>query len=125
MKKIIIILLLITFLITGCSNENSNKVNYSQYAFTDVVWERDAENDLETIIFESNGSFTYYCACGNPVNDSDLCETYTYNDTTKEIRLNCSDVSAETITIIKVVESTKNTLKLDFGDEIREFKREK
>ena len=124
MKKIII-LLLITFLITGCSNENSNKVNYSQYAFTDVVWERDAENDLETVIFEWNGSFTYYCACGNPVNDSDLCETYTYNDTTKEIRLNCSDVSAETITIIKVVESTKNTLKLDFGDEIREFKREK
>ena len=124
MKKIIIVFL-IMFLITGCSNKNTNKVNYSQYAFTDVVWERDAENDLETIIFESNGSFTYYCACGNPVNDSDLCETYTYNDTTKEIRLNCSDVSAETITIIKVVESTKNTLKLDFGDEIREFKREK
>ena len=124
MKKIIIVFL-IMFLMTGCSNKNTNKVNYSQYAFTDVVWERAAENDLETIIFESNGSFTYYCACGNPVNDSDLCESYTYNDDAKEITLDCFEETEETITTIKVVNSTETTLELDFNGEIRKFEKEK
>ena len=86
MKKIAFLMLMV-LLLTSCSD--TKEKDYSKYLFTDVSWTRTAENDIETIIFKSNGRFTYYCSCGNPVNDSDLCESYTYNDDTKEITLDC------------------------------------
>ena len=124
MKKIII-LVLATLLLTGCDStrEEKQEKDYSKYSFTDVSWTRDAENDIETIVFKSNGRFVYYCSCGNPVNDSDLCENYTYNDKTKEITLDCFEETEETITKIKVVKSTETTLELDFDGEIRTFQK--
>ena len=123
MKKNIIILLLIGLFLTGCSYEKEK--NYSEYLFSDVVWTRDGGNDIETLVFGSDGSFRYYCACGNPVNDSDLCEKYTYNDETKEIKLDCFETTDETITNIKIVKMTENILELDFNGEIRKFEKEK
>ena len=127
MKKNIIILMLLGMLLTGCGdiNEKTQEKNYSEYLFTDVSWKRDAENDIETIVFKADGRFTYYCSCGNPVNDSDLCENYTYNDDTKEITLNCFEETEETITNIKVVNSTETILELDFNGEIRKFEKDK
>ena len=124
MKKIII-LVLATLLLTGCDStrEEQQEKDYSKYSFTDVSWTRDAENDIETIVFKSNGRFVYYCSCGNPVNDSDLCENYTYNDKTKEITLDCFEKTEETITKIKVLKSTETTLELDFNGEIRKFEK--
>ena len=123
MKKIII-LVLAALLLTGCeSTKEQREKDYSKYSFTDVSWTRDAENDIETIVFKSNGRFVYYCSCGNPVNDSDLCENYTYNDKTKEITLDCFEETEETITKIKVVKSTETTLELDFDGEIRTFQK--
>ena len=126
MKKIII-LVLATLLLTGCDStrEEQQEKDYSKYSFTDVSWTRDAENDIETIVFKSNGRFVYYCSCGNPVNDSDLCENYTYNDKTKEITLDCFEETEETITKIKVLKSTETTLELDFNGDIRKFEKEK
>lgn len=126
MKKIII-LVLATLLLTGCDStrEEKQEKDYSKYSFTDVSWTRDAENDIETIVFKSNGRFVYYCSCGNPVNDSDLCENYTYNDKTKEITLDCFEETEETVTTIKVLKSTETTLELDFNGEIRKFEKEK
>ena len=126
MKKIII-LVLATLLLTGCDStrEEQQEKDYSKYSFTDVSWTRDAENDIETIVFKSNGRFVYYCSCGNPVNDSDLCENYTYNDKTKEITLDCFEETEETVTKIKVLKSTETTLELDFNGEIRKFEKEK
>ena len=123
MKKIIIILLLAALFLTGCE-ENKEK-DYSEYIFTDVTWTRDSGHDIETIIFHADGSFVYYCACGNPVNDSDLCESYTYNDETKEIKFNCFETTEEMITSIKIVEMSEDVLKLDFDGEIRKFEKEK
>ena len=122
MKKIIIILLLAALVLTGCE-ENKEK-DYSEYMFTDITWIRDSGHDLETIIFHADGSFVYYCACGNPVNDSDLCESYTYNDETKEIKFNCFETTEEMITSIKIVEMSEDVLKLDFNGEIRKFEKE-
>ena len=124
MKKIII-LVLAALLLTGCDStrEEQQEKDYSKYSFTDVSWTRDAENDIETIVFKSNGRFVYYCSCGNPVNDSDLCEHYTYNDKTKEITLDCFEETEETVTTIKVVKSTETTLELDFDGEIRTFQK--
>ena len=122
MKKIII-LILAGILLTGC--ENTKEKDYSNYLFANVIWTRDNKNDVETIIFKSDGSFSYYCSCGNPVNDSDLCENYTYNDKTKEFKLNCFERTEETITSIKIVEITEEFFELDFNGEIRKFKKEK
>ena len=86
-------------------------------------WTRDAEHDTETIRFGEDGSFAYYCACGNAVNDSDLCEGYTYDDSTKTITLNCIETTDEMVTTIKVVKCDENTLQLDFNGEIRVFEK--
>ena len=119
--------MLVGMLLTGCgeTKENIQEKDYSEYLFSDVRWTRDGENDIETLILKSDGSFSYYCSCGNSVNDSDLCESYTYNDETKEIKFDCFETTDEMVTSIKVVEVSEDILVLDFNGEIRKFKKEK
>ena len=123
MKKIIIILMLVGLFLTGCGENKEKEINYSEYLFTDVIWTRDGGNDIETLVFKSDGRISYYCACGNPVNDSDLCESYTYNDETKEIKFTCFETTEEMITNIKIVEMSEDVLELDFNGEIRKFEK--
>ena len=127
MKKYIIILMLVGLFLTGCNDkkEKTQVKDYSEYLFTDVSWTRDGGNDIETIVFKSDGRFSYYCSCGNPVNDSDLCESYIYNDKNKEIKLDCFETTEETITNIKILEMSEEVLELDFNGEIRRFEKEK
>ena len=127
MKKNVIILMLVVLFLTGCGNENKKiqEKDYSDYLFADEIWTRDSGYDIETLVFHADGSFRYYCSCGNPVNDSDLCESYTYNDETKEIKFDCFETTEETITSIKIVEMSENILELDFNGEIRKFEKEK
>lgn len=122
MQRIFIIILAFV-LVTGC--EKNKKVDYSEYSFTSGSWTRDTEFDTETIHFSAEGEFGYSCACGNPVNDADLCETYTYNHETKEIKLECSETTKETITTIKVLDINEDKLKLDFAGDIRIFNKAK
>ena len=123
MKKNIIILILVGMFLTGCGD--TKEKDYSEYSFSDVNWTRDGGNDTETLVFKSDGSFSYYCSCGNPVNDSDLCESYTYNDETKEIKFKCFETTEEMVTNIKIVEISEDVLELDFNGEIRKFEKEK
>ena len=125
MKKNIFFLMLLILIITGCKDTKEAKKDYSKYSFSDIVWTRAAENDIETIIFKSDGRFTYYCSCGNPVNDSDLSEGYVYNDETKEIKLDCFETTEEMVTNIKILESSEDILELDFNGDIRRFEKEK
>ena len=130
MKKyiaLIISILLCSVLFVGCdSNDKTpdssdSPVDYSEYAFVDASWTREAEEDVETIRFGADGSFTYSCSCGNSVNDSDLCEGYTYDDATKTITLDCIETTDEMVTVIKIVKCDDNELQLDFDGEIRTF----
>ena len=120
MKKCIYLIALLfisTILFVGCSgnkNTEDTSVDYSKYSFVNTSWTRDAEHDIETLRFGADGKFTYYCACGNPVNDSDLCEGYTYDDATKTITLNCIETTDEMVTTIKIVKCDENSLHLDF-----------
>lgn len=125
MKKNFIILMLVCLFLIGCGDkkEEQKQKDYSKYSFTNISWTRDAENDKETIRFSSDGKFTYYCSCGNPVNDSDLCESFTYNDSSKEITLDCIEETEETVTSIKIVNSIEDSLELDFDGEIRKFEK--
>ena len=93
--------------------------------FTDISWVRDAENDVETIRFGTDGSFRYSCACGNPVNDADLCEGYTYDEDTKTISLNfIEQTEEETASQIVVKSCDGKTLVLDFNGDVRTFQLE-
>ena len=115
MKKYLCIFLLVVnmmIIISGCNNS---------VEFADKTWTRTTDVDTEYISFLSDGSFSYYCACGNPVNDSDLCEGYTYDDATKTITLDCIETTEEMITTIKIVKCDENNLHLDFDGEIRFF----
>ena len=110
MKKNIIVLILVGLFLTGCGDtkEKIQEKDYSEYLFSDVIWTRDSGNGIETIMFRSDGSFSYSCSCGNPVNDSDLCENYTYNDKTKEITLDCFEETDFFPTIKEAVEAWNN-----------------
>ena len=113
-----------TILFVGCAkNEKTDNlsVDYSQYPFVNTSWTRNAENDIETIRFGEDGSFSYFCSCGNPVNDADLCEGYTYDDTTKTIILDCVEITDEMVVVIKIVKCDENEIHLDFNGEIRVF----
>ena len=123
-KKSILLLFVVTlsFGMFGCAKKEArNKIDYAQYAFTDKAFTRKAEHDTETIWFGSDGSFTYSCGCGNPVNDSDLSEGYTYDDKTKTITINYMETTDETVSQIKIESYDDKSITLDFDGEIREF----
>ena len=127
MKKIkpnllLVLTAVLLFLLLGCAKNNIGEtVDYSEYSFTDILWTRKAEHDIETIRFGSDGSFVYYCACGNPVNDSDLNEGYTYDDKTKTITIKYIETTEETISTIKIEAYDDKSIKLNFDGEIIEF----
>lgn len=121
-KLLITLIVTISFFFCGCAeNFTEKKVDYSEYAFTDTLWTRRAEHDIETIRFGSDGSFAYSCACGNSVNDSDLNEGYTYEDKTKTITIRYFETTEETVSKIKIEMCDEERIKLNFNGEIREF----
>lgn len=134
MKKkhfmLMVLACVMTFFLAGCApeaevanteNQNSNnEVDFSMYDFAEVKWIRNTECD-ETLCFLANGEFRYSCACGNPVNDADAVESYSYDDTTKTFTLNCYEELEDMITEIKLISCDETKLELDFGGEIRVF----
>ena len=122
----IIIILLITIVIVLNINSifKQNPIDYSNYSFTNIRWTRETESDIEYIIFNSDGSFSYYCACGSPVNNSDLCDKYTYDDKTNTIKLKCILKVPSTVNKIKIKNYNDNSIELYFDDEIRIFIKE-
>ena len=125
MKKVVALILMLACVISSVFiNLNYNKSEQKRndkLEFADVEWTRAGNSDTEFIGFNSNGSFYYYCSCGNPVNDSDLCDTYTYNDDTKIISLSCTEETYDMVTEIKVISYDGDSLVLDFDGDIREF----
>lgn len=124
MKKFaytIFLILSIFLFITGCTPSKKSQTPIEVSTFTDKEWSRETEADTEYISFSSNGNFSYYCACGEPVNDSDLCDGYTYDSNTKTITLNYFETTDETVTKIIVKSCTRNILELDFNGETRRF----
>lgn len=92
-------------------------------SFEGITWTRETCDCVETICFQENGEFRYSCACGNPVNDADLCEGYSYDPETKTISLNFMETTEETVTQIVVKSCDGNTLTLDFAGDLRTFQR--
>lgn len=122
MGKFVIILFCFVFLFLGGCDNLGNGSDFGKYSFTDIAWKRDNGHDVEVIRFGSDGSFSYSCSCGNPVNDADLCEYYNYNEDSKEIKLECYEITDDTIKVIKIINFSDTELELDFDGEIRKFK---
>ena len=123
MKKWILVFLL-GLCLMGCGETGGTEPDYSGYPFADVNWVRDSGHDLETLRFAADGSFYYSCACGNPVNDADLCEGYTYHEETREITLDYVEPTEEMVTTIQILQVSDEVLELDFNGERRTFERE-
>ena len=132
MKKYIalfVVFVLICTAFVGCNAKNAEAeqttkapaAENSKPAFADISWKRDAENDVETIRFGADGSFSYSCSCGDPVNDADLIEGYTYDDNTKTVTFDAVETTEDMVTKVTVVSCDEKKLVLDFDGEEREF----
>ncbi|MDD5888346.1 MAG: hypothetical protein PUC82_02535 [bacterium] len=109
----------------GFSDENPKYIAYieeidpNKYNFVDKEWTRETPSDKETLFFSKTGQFSYYCACGSPVDESDLYQNYTYNPGDNTIMLISSyDNSFDKIDIISC-NDTKLTIKIN--NEIKTF----
>lgn len=91
-------------------------------SFEDMTWTRESETCTETICFRSDGSCSYSCACGDPVNDADLCEGYRYDQENHTIFLEFEETTEETVTQIAVQSCDGKTLVLDFDGDVRTFR---
>lgn len=115
MKKTIVLCLLVIliFTITACGG---NKIPEN---LTDVKWYFYDEDLGEHLVLRlgSDGSFTYSCQCGEPVGDSDLYDSYTYDGETGNIVLNGGDESME----IKVISHNEAHLLVEIDGDVKDF----
>ena len=118
MKRIVSVVCLLILLVglTACGNTDPSNCPFAGY-----TWERDDGGDGEYIRFGKDGSFVYYCGCGEPVGNSDLCESYVYNSDEKTILLKYPAYMLLETRFVEVVECTDTTLVLDFSGDIRTF----
>lgn len=121
MRKYIALLIFVCIIFSGCTGQKA--VDLSQYEFVNVEWSRSTESCVETLYMRDNGDISYYCACGEPVNDDDLCEGYRYDPETKTVHLEFIETSDGTVTKFTVKSCDGETLVLDFGGEERTFQK--
>lgn len=124
MKKLQKIILIITavFILTACNNQKEiiNEENRNdKLPIAGMGWSRE-DGDTEILVFSEDGHFTYHCSCGNPVDNADICDTYTYNKKTKTITLKCDGIEDEKI---KLVSYDDKKLVLEFDNGTKEFDR--
>lgn len=126
-KKIIIIAIVIIILGIGSflALKYHNKKEADKYndklseIITQNSWERDGGGDTERIYFSEDGSYGYYCLCGNPVGNSDLYDSYVYDKETNTIKLiNSYGGKSE---LIKIKEVSELKLVLDFDGKEKTF----
>ena len=126
-KKITIIAIIIIILGIGAflALKYHNKKEDAKYndklseLITQNNWERDGGGDTEHISFREDGSYAYYCLCGNPVGNSDLYDSYVYDKETNTIKLiNSYGGKSE---LIKIKEVSELKLVLDFDGKEKTF----
>lgn len=118
MKKIIFAVLCV-FILTGCK-EDKKINNPLPSGVSDTVWYQEGDNDYR-LFLSKDGEISYYSpSAGNPYNDYDLCENYTYNSKNKKFYFKDSSCSMKFVSISK----DGNILMLIVDGEEIEFKKE-
>ena len=85
----------------------------------DQSWTRTTDVDSETISFGCDKTFSYFYGVGDPVEDSDLCETYSYDG--EKIKLNCDGSGYDNV--IKILSYDNNKLEIMKNGELRIFEK--
>ena len=118
MRKGWIVIFVICAFLAGCDPLTT----LADHNFVNVLWTRTTEACTENLRFRDDGTCSYTCACGEPVNDDDLCEGYRYDYKTNTVYLDFSETTDETVTQFTIKSCDGKTLVLDFGGEERVFK---
>lgn len=122
MKKYLSLFLACLFCISmmGCTGENEkpkapnnkedeiSEQNIPEFLYSHE-WMHYDENCDEYINFNEEGEFSYHCACGSPVGDYDLYDSYSYDEAEKTIIL-----SGEEDEKIELLYNDENYLVLKF-----------
>lgn len=123
MKKriIYICIAIITFIILSIISIEIFKPNSIELSkdICDYSWERYTDVDLETIRFGCDNTFSYFYAVGDPVEDSDLCEKYSYDGNV--IKLICDGSRYDDK--IKIISYDEDKLIILKNDEERTFEK--
>lgn len=120
MKKRGILLLLVTLtslFLSACGNQT--KGTYPDF-LTEKDWIYENMICTQRMWFGAEGEFYYSEACGNPVGDSDLYETYSCNEETDIITLYGCDASVKDKQM-EVLRYDEHSLMLKMEDGIIEF----
>lgn len=117
----VVLCLILAMSLVGCGNKEKSGENTYDAEFMGVQWIRKVGKDVEYLRFMTDGTFSYYCACGNPVKDSDLIESYCYDKKHQTITFNAIKTTDSMVTKIKILEFDNEHLELDFDGDVREF----
>lgn len=124
--KIRILVFICCFLLCGCQNKKQQTVekeeNLSEYEMlVKGNWSHynPVIGEMVNMYFSKNDEFIYCCSCGEPVDDSDLYDTYHYEDN-RIILKSSYDENIEDINI-DVFYIDRVTLLIKMKDDIIEF----
>lgn len=130
MKKKLLMILMMAVVVVGCmacgksegsenkSTEETAKCKEFNEKVVGVGWLRGVTGCTEYIYFNEDGSYGYYEACGNPVDDHDLYETWEYDNKNDVIRL---EGNGKHETTIEYVSCDGEKLVMIIDDEERTF----
>ena len=117
--------LIMVIALMGCSSPNNNgdlsksKFNKSLQKDSEALesmldhWEYDFDGCAYELVLDENQEFSLWCACGNPVGNSDLVEYFIYDEEEKLFYLYGED--KKFVETMKGELISENELKLD-GD---------
>lgn len=122
MKKIMIIFMVLVMLfVCGCGAKVPT--GDKSPLLTDARWKGYDGKCENTITFRVDNSFSNSCACGEPVGDADLVETYSYNK--KNQTLSLYDDKAKEIESSKVLFLDECYLVVDLWDDVYVYENQK
>ena len=120
-KKVCLLLTVLFFSFTACTQTPAIEEPSASADFTDKEWLFYDEVSTEHLClnFGSDGSYSYHCQCGEPVGDSDLYDTYEYDEETNLITLSSSSDTA--VSQIEVLEYNVHHLMVRIDGDVKDF----
>lgn len=127
-KRLVIIICCI--LLCGCQNTTKQQTdkkeeNFSEYdLLVKGYWSHydPIIGEMENMTLTKKGEFIYCCSCGEPINDSDLYDTYSYEEPGKITLRSSDDQYSEEIDILSIDDMM---LLIKMEDDIIEFYNQK
>lgn len=118
--KRVLILFIISLGLTGCRQKEGIKdalpkelMNREWFFYDETIGEH------EIMRFKEDGSYSYHCACGEPIGDSDLYESYRYDSDEGIIEL--LTAKGRCVSKLELIRYNERHMLLDVDGEIKDF----